>query len=71
MDTSLGHVVPYGQIYTKDTKENVWSRNSKIETIIYSIYPIPPAMSHTKYRHCKINVDTFYTFMVWLRVYKL
>ena len=31
MDTRLGHVFPYGQIPTKDTKENVWSRNLKIE----------------------------------------
>ena len=33
MDTRLGHVFPYGQIPTKDTKENVWSRNLKIEQL--------------------------------------
>ena len=39
MDTRLGHVFPYGQIPTKDTKENVWSRNLKIEQLyIYIAY---------------------------------
>ena len=31
MATRLGHVFPYGQIHTKDTRENVRSRNLKIE----------------------------------------
>ena len=72
MDTRLGHVFPYGQIHTKDTKENVWSRNLKIEQLyIAYIYLIPPKMSHNKYRHGKINVGTFYIFMEWAYPYKL